>query len=144
VYRSLRRFPEALDHLDRALAIAREIGDPWLETKTLNTLGETAYAMADPRTALERHRAALALARKTEDRYQHANALNGVATALQTLGHTGAAHRHWTEALAIYTELSLPDAAAVRARMGADGAAPGSYRVVTSDESRDLRRSDQA
>jgi hypothetical protein len=46
-----------------------------------------------------------------------ARAHNGLGSACYALGDTGEAARHWREALAIYADLGVPEAARVRARL---------------------------
>jgi tetratricopeptide (TPR) repeat protein len=118
-YARMKRFGEALDHLHRALVIAREISDRGVETETLNTLGETLRAMEQSGPALERHQAALALTDQTGDRYEQARALAGIGSALLALGRPAQARQSWRRALATYERLDVPEAAAVRERLGA-------------------------
>ncbi|GHJ47839.1 hypothetical protein Cs7R123_51810 [Catellatospora sp. TT07R-123] len=115
-YRVLGRPARALDQLEQALDLARRTGDRGLETETLNALGETLLDLDRPAEALARHRAALAVTARTGDRCEHARALDGLAAALVETDPAGA-RDHWTRALAVYTDLGLPDADRVRARL---------------------------
>ncbi|MBV1854780.1 ATP-binding protein [Catellatospora tritici] len=116
-YRVLGRPARAHQQLEQALDLARRTGDRGLETETLNALGETLLDLARPADALERHRAALAVTARTGDRCEHARALDGMAAALDASGDRSAAHDHWTRALAVYTDLGLPQADRVRDRL---------------------------
>ena len=73
--------------------------------------------MAEPGAALTRHRAALALASRTGDRYEQARARDGMAHALCDTGQPEAAYEHWRRALAIYSALGVPEADHVRANL---------------------------
>jgi tetratricopeptide (TPR) repeat protein len=121
VHRRLRSYPEALDYLYRALAISRETGDLSLETETLTALGDTLHDMGDTGAALAQFRAALALASQAGDRFEQARALDGTARALATAGQRGQARAHWQRALVIFSDLGVPEAAQVRARLSRTG-----------------------
>lgn len=58
---------------------------------------------------------ALAIARDIDDRYEQARALTGLGHAHAALGDHAQARRDWQQALAIYTDLRVPDAEAIRA-----------------------------
>jgi hypothetical protein len=108
---------------DRTLAIAREIGDRSLESQALNGLGETLRAIGRAPEAAARHAAALGLARETGDRHEEARSHDGLAAAF---GDPTAAREHHEQAMAIYTDLEVPEAAAspaaTRTQAGADRA----------------------
>jgi len=125
---ALGRYGEAVDHYRQALAVAREIGDHTMETTIFNGLGETLRGSGQADEALVRHRSAHSLARQLGNRYEQARALDGMAVLLHAAGEPGAAHRHWRDALAIYTELRVPEANRLRARLAelaAGGGPPG-------------------
>jgi tetratricopeptide (TPR) repeat protein len=67
--------------------------------------------------ALARFRAALALASQAGDRFEQARALEGVAWVLATTGQHSQAREHWQRALAIYSDLGVPEAGQVRAHL---------------------------
>jgi len=113
---------QALDHATQALDIARQIGHRHLEAATLNSLGEVRRAAGQPDAALSNHRAALVLAHETNDRDEQARALDGIAHALRATGAVDEARQHWQEALAIYTDLDLPEAGSIRAHRSSGGA----------------------
>ena len=79
-----------------------------------NLLGSVRLALADYHGALARHRKALELARSIDLRIEIARALDGIGQALRGLGNLAGATRHWQEALDLYDEIGLPEAAATR------------------------------
>jgi tetratricopeptide (TPR) repeat protein len=100
---------DALDHLRGALALARRSGYRSRDISALNGLGEVLRATGHPDDAYRQHATALRLARELDNRDQQARALAG-------LGDT-------RQALTLYTDLGVPEAAAVRARLAADESA---------------------
>ncbi|MET0422306.1 MAG: tetratricopeptide repeat protein [Actinoplanes sp.] len=98
---------QATEHFERALAIVRESGDRTTETWVLNGLGEAALVAGDPDTAVVHHTEAQAVAVEVGDRGQLARAYAG-------LGHARQDRRHYQQALALYTELGLPEADEIR------------------------------
>jgi len=108
--------PEAARHLQEALSLYREIGDRAGEADALNSLGAALRTAGQPVEARTQHGAALRLATQIGDRHQQARAQEG-------LGHTYAASdaalagEYWQKALAIYTDLGVPEADQVRARL---------------------------
>jgi tetratricopeptide (TPR) repeat protein len=121
----LRRFPEAFDHLDQALAICVEIGDRSSQAQVLNTLGETLAASGDYRSAGERHREALRIAGEIGDHLQHARALDGLGDAEHGAGELAAALDHWRQAHTGYAGLGLPAAHRVHDKITAAGTPTG-------------------
>jgi tetratricopeptide (TPR) repeat protein len=117
------RHDVAFTHYRQALTLAREFGHRELELTILNELGGASLAATRPGDALGHHRAALGLARETSDRYGQAQALEGIGHAHHDLGDEAASRRYWLRALELYTELGVPDAARIRARL--DSAAAG-------------------
>src|SRR5262249_3872058 len=109
---------QAVDHLEQALAHARETGYRLVETSALNSLGEALSAMGQPDPASAAHRVALALAEESGDRYQQARSHDGIGRALNDVGKTHDARWHWQQALTRYTRLGVPEATRVRAELG--------------------------
>jgi tetratricopeptide (TPR) repeat protein len=107
VHRLRGEHRESFGDLGGALAIAREIGDRGLEIQALNGLGETLYAVGRPDESAARHADALALARETGDRHEQARAHDGLARALPA---PDAARDHRARAVALYTDLGVPEA----------------------------------
>jgi tetratricopeptide (TPR) repeat protein/transcriptional regulator with XRE-family HTH domain len=115
--RRLGRPGEATDHLRAALALSRELGDRSGEAETLNRLGEVHLDESQPREAHDQHAVALGLATENGDRLEEARAHDGLGNACHALGDTAGASRHWQAALARYTDMGVPEAARVRARL---------------------------
>lgn len=104
----------------RALELYREIGIPAGEVEALNGLGETLRACGQPAEAVSRHTAALELATGMGDRYEQARAHHGLAGCHHAAGDLAIAERHRRLALALYSDLRVPEADEVRAAF--DGA----------------------
>jgi tetratricopeptide (TPR) repeat protein len=99
----------ASGHHRQALEIFRAIEDPEGEATALNGLGEAACAAGDPQAARTHHTATLAV---VVDPVERARAHAGLGDAYRTLGED-----HYRSALAIYTDLGMPDADRLRARL---------------------------
>jgi DNA-binding SARP family transcriptional activator/Tfp pilus assembly protein PilF len=108
--------PAAAQHR-QALALFRGMGHPDCEAWALNGLGEAARAVGDTAEAAACHSAALTLARETGGRDQEARAHAGLGMVRQLLGEVAAARHHYERALDLFTELKLPSADEVRARL---------------------------
>jgi len=117
VHERLGQYADATDHHHRALRIARELGDDHLTAESLNRLGDTLVCSARTKKALRMYQQALAITSRTGNRYQQARAHHGIARALSALGDGTAAVPHWERAMAGYTELGVPEADEVRARL---------------------------
>lgn len=115
----LGSYQQAADHHQQALVLFRRIGDRPGETEALNSLGETLLATGDNDQAQAHHAAALDLASQIGDKDQLARAHDGLGHAHYVAGRRDRARRHWQEALARYTDLGVPEADAVRARLTA-------------------------
>ena len=111
------RLGEAADHLREALAMCQKLGDRATEAEALNGLGEVHLSAGRPGDAREQHAATLDLTTETGNRFEQARAHEGLGNAHHALGDTGEASRHWREALALYTDIAVPQAARVRARL---------------------------
>jgi Flp pilus assembly protein TadD len=84
----------------------------------LTDLGEVQLAAGDAGAATTSFQAALELADQTGDPYYSARALAGAAAALHAVGDAAGARQRWVQALDRYTEMGLPEADEVRARLG--------------------------
>ena len=93
--------------------------------EALNSVGETHRATGALREALIQHTAALTLATQISDRYEQARAHNGLAHAHHTTGDLDQARHHWRHALALYTDLGVPDADDIPAHLTALDQATG-------------------
>jgi tetratricopeptide (TPR) repeat protein len=115
------------------LDLVREIGDRGGEGEALNGIAEVLQAVGRPAEARDRHDAALALASQTGDRYEQARAHAGIAKTYWAVGAHPDALRHWEHALHTYTDLGVPEAAEVRARLaGLDPAYAAGAALTTS------------
>jgi tetratricopeptide (TPR) repeat protein/transcriptional regulator with XRE-family HTH domain len=115
VLRQQGDYDQAASCNQQALTIYRQIGDPGGEADALNGAGETLLATGRPDEAHTRCSAALSLTRQTGDRYQQARAHHGLASACQATDQLDQARQHWQQALDIYTDLGVPDAARIHA-----------------------------
>jgi tetratricopeptide (TPR) repeat protein len=111
VLEQLGRPEDALELHRQALSIAAELDDEHLTAELLNRLGATLLAAGRPGEALCHHDRALAITRRTGNRYQQARAHHGIARA----GGGARAAQHHDLALALYTDLGVPEAAELRA-----------------------------
>jgi len=109
IYRRLGRHGEALDHHHQALTLIRQAGSSYLEAQILNDLGATCAAAGRAGQAAARHSEALVLATGTRNPYEQARAHDGIAHALHR-ADPGAAQQHRDQALALITELGIPEA----------------------------------
>jgi tetratricopeptide (TPR) repeat protein len=109
IYRRLGRHDEALDHHHQALTLIRQAGSHYCEAQILNDLGATSAAAGRTTEPATHHRAALALATRTRNPYEQARAHAGIAQALNRTD-PGSAQRHRDQALAISTDLGVPEA----------------------------------
>jgi tetratricopeptide (TPR) repeat protein len=112
----LGRHQQGMDHHQQAVAIFRALGDRSGQADAHNGLGETLHAAGRPEQARAQHHDALALASQIGDRYQQARAHHAS-------GDSDQARHHWQHALTIYTELGVPDADQVRAKLASLDAA---------------------
>jgi tetratricopeptide (TPR) repeat protein len=102
LYRRTGRTEDAISTMRQAIEIAREVGEAEIHTSTLIDLGK-ALGAEEPDAAEDAYREGLAIAERTGDRYEQARALDGLADL------TGDA-RYRQEALALFTELGVPEA----------------------------------
>ena len=116
--RALGRYAYALDRHWQALARIRAIGQRQTESVILNELGRTLLAAGRPDEARESCAQALSLALAMNDRYLAGNAYQGMAMATEDSDPV-LAQRYWRAALAVYTEINVPDAHLVRERLAA-------------------------
>jgi len=107
------RYEQALDCQERALAMLSDVGTPNTVSQIHNGLGETLSAMGRPDEARPHHESALVMAIDTANLYLQAQ-------SHQLLGNTyvdtdpDVARDHHERALAIFTKLDVPEAAALR------------------------------
>jgi len=112
-----QRYEQALARYSDALDIATQIGSQGSEVSARNGAGETLSGAGQTQRSAAQHESALKKAQITGDRYEQARALNGLAHARQADGDHDTARRFWQDALAIYTEIGVPEADIVRSRL---------------------------
>ncbi len=112
-------YQQALEYHQQAVTRCREIGERSGETKALNGTGETYQAIGHPDQARSQHTAALILASQIGDRYEQARAHHGLAHTHHATDEFDRARHHWCRALALYTDLDVPDANDVHACLAA-------------------------
>ncbi|GAB2864082.1 AfsR/SARP family transcriptional regulator [Lentzea nigeriaca] len=117
-HEGMGRHGEAADLHQQAETFAAKLGDRLLECAALNGRGRAARASGRYAEAIECHEQALVHAREMEDREQEARSLDELAAAHERTGAIAEARRLWTAALPIYGALRMPEAAAVRQRLG--------------------------
>ncbi|MDT5039436.1 MAG: hypothetical protein QOE51_421 [Actinoplanes sp.] len=117
LYTRTGQWEKALEHHRQALAIFRASGDRDTEAWVLNGLGEAFRAAGRPADALTHHGAAHAIAADIGDSEQQARAHAGIARAHDCLGDPDRAREHYHEAMTRYSELHLPEADELRARL---------------------------
>ncbi|MEO3925087.1 tetratricopeptide repeat protein [Micromonosporaceae bacterium B7E4] len=117
----LRRgeWEQAVACFQQALTICRRIGDWYGKVWALNGLGDAAQLAGRPAEALGHYTEALAIAADTGNRYQQARVHTGLGNAHRVLGNPDLARIHYEQAYATYTELGVPEAEDVRARLAA-------------------------
>ncbi len=125
VYSQQGHYGRAAEHHQQALALFREIGYRDGEAMALNGIGEIHHATGHHHQAHTHHTAALTLAIQTGDRYEQARAHNGLAHTHHASGDPDQARHDWSEALALYTDLGVPEADDVRAHLTALDQATG-------------------
>jgi DNA-binding SARP family transcriptional activator/Flp pilus assembly protein TadD len=113
------RYREATGLHQQAEALAAKLGDRQLECAAVNGRGRAARASGRFGEALVCHERALEQAREISDREQEAWSLDGMAAVRERTGDVAGARRLWAEALVIYDELGMPEAAVVRERLAA-------------------------
>jgi len=111
--------PDTDEHHRRAVAIADEIGAPRVQTHVFNNIGETLRTIGRYDEALRHHRSALDIAGDIGERLGQARAHHGIAHIMHATGRLDEARAHWKQALAHSTELDLPMAGEVQARLDA-------------------------
>src|ERR1022692_4599500 len=81
------QFGEGIRCFRRTLAIAREIGDAYVEAMALNNLGEAYQELGRHGGALDHLRQALAIFRATGDLYNEAMTLDSLGSAQVGMEH---------------------------------------------------------
>ncbi len=121
----LGRYPEADHQLQAALAVLREVGDRPKEGRTLLRLAAAQRAQGRLDEAISTYRDSIAIIGSSGDRYHQGLACWHLGLALQAraLAAEHASHQgsrgeqpdaYWRQALAIFDELAVPEAAELR------------------------------
>lgn len=101
---------DAIVRYDQALTLAAEIAARGIEIELLNRRGTAHLALGEIEKARADHEAALDVAGTIGDRYEEAKALEGIGHALLAAGRTDLATGRWERSMAVYRQLSLPEA----------------------------------
>jgi tetratricopeptide (TPR) repeat protein len=108
---------QAADQHRQALAIFRETGQRDGEAWALNGLGEAAQATGRADDARTHHTAAHSIAVDISARVQQARAHAGLGHAQHARNDPAGARQHFQQALALYTDLGMPEADQIRAHL---------------------------
>jgi tetratricopeptide (TPR) repeat protein len=104
-YHDLGQVERAIEYLEQALAIARDIGDRSLEGNQLGNLGNAYKDMGQVKRAIEYLEQALAIAREIGDRSSEGNQLGNLGIAYHALGQVERTIEHLEQALAIARDI---------------------------------------
>ncbi len=108
----------AIARYEQALALVDEIGARGIETEVRNRRGAAHLALGAVDRALADHEAALGIAKTTGDRYEEAKALEWIGHAQLAAGRADLAADWWQRSVAVYRQLSVPDAGRVESLLG--------------------------
>ena len=104
-----RRYQEALPCYERALALARGLGNRELEATVRNNFSQALMARGRYREALVHQQDALAIARDLDDELRQALFHFNLGVCHLLMGRHGSAHSHGLEARAIALRLENPE-----------------------------------
>ncbi len=99
------------------MRLSRSSGDRRGEAEALSGLGEAFLVAGQADSASARYRAALEVASVIDDRYEQARAGRRLADSYHAVGEAVQAHRHWHQALAIFSVLGTPESDDIRASL---------------------------
>lgn len=116
-FRLMESYSESLVHHEKAAQIAKEIGDICLHAAAVCGIADAHCGSGRYSAALEDYDRARRLAGEVESPYLKARALYGMAEALLRVRGQEAARIYWREALDIFAQLDLPQAAVVELRL---------------------------
>ncbi len=118
---------EALIYSQQSLDLFQDLGDPWGEAATLDTIGYAHHHLGHHQQAASYFEQALAIDRELPDLYSQATHYDHLGDALHAVGNTTQAHHAWQLALKILDQLSdVP-------RQGAGYADPDAIRTKLRD-----------
>lgn len=126
----MESYSESLVHHEKAAALAEDIGDLCLHAVAVCGIADAYCGSGSYSAALEHYGRARRLAGEIESPYLKARALYGTAeTLLRTRGHE-AARIYWREALDIFEQLGVPEAATVELRLNGLNTSASLRRVL--------------
>jgi hypothetical protein len=97
----------------QALTLFRRIGHQASQAQALNGMGNLMLATGQLGQSRAQHGLALDLATRIGDKYQQGAAHDGLAHAHKAGRDLSRAYHHWQQALALYTDLDVPEASEV-------------------------------
>jgi tetratricopeptide (TPR) repeat protein len=100
----LSRYGPALDHLQQALGLFRQVDDQLGQACALTDLGVVEDRLGRYRRAADYHRQALILFRRAGDPAGQARALDNLGVIEDRLGRSSAAAHHYAQALTLYRQ----------------------------------------
>ncbi|MEU8210966.1 tetratricopeptide repeat protein [Micromonospora sp. NPDC049044] len=106
-------------HHQQSLDIFRETGERYGEASALNGIAEAARVAGNVADALAQHSAAHAIVVEIGAYHEHARSHAGLGHAHRVLGAISSARDHFQRALALYTDLDMPEAEQIRAHLAA-------------------------
>jgi DNA-binding SARP family transcriptional activator len=104
----------ALAHHEEGLRLFRAVGDRPGEATGLENLGRVHRLEGRTAAALQCQEAALAIVRQLGDRMRQAECLHELGRLRASAGEPGQARVYWRRALAVFSELHVPEADEVR------------------------------
>ncbi|MGD1714996.1 CHAT domain-containing protein, partial [Dapis sp. BLCC M172] len=105
VYDSLGEKQIALNYLQQALPILRQVGARATEATTLNNIGHVYDSLGEKQTALNYYEQALPIRRQVEDRGGVATTLNNIGHVYDSLGEKETALNYLQQALPIHRQV---------------------------------------
>ena len=109
VYRSVGKYEKAREHLEKSLAIQREIGDRKGEATTYLNFGTMYQSLGEYERAKERLEKSLAISREIGDRHTQALSYLDLGATYCSLGKYGKATEHNKKALLILREIGVKE-----------------------------------
>ena len=104
-YSHLGQVEKAIEYYEKALVIAREIGDRRGEGNTLGNLGNAYRNLGEVEKAIEYYEKALVIAQEIADRRGEGNALGNLGNAYRNLGKVEKAIEYYEKTLVIAREI---------------------------------------
>jgi tetratricopeptide (TPR) repeat protein len=111
------RAAQAAASPDQALELAREIGEQSIMVQARTRIGQVMLSVGRPLAALRAYDAALELACQLRELHAQASIHEGLGDTHHATGDPARARAHWQQAVALYSDLGVPGADQVRARI---------------------------